>query len=461
MARILGDGERQKTRAFSELQSHYLFAEKFGRPGKGNDKGKVEDLGGLCAAELHGADSARVELGRTQRASAKPIAGSDVNADCGGTRKPSVSVSSATARRCCPCRRRPFEACEKVTARVSSLSLVRYRANDYSVPTDYGHRQVLVKGYVHQVVIVCGSEVIASHPRSYDRENAIFDPLHYLALLEQKTRALDQAAPLAGWELPDCFSIRRLLEARLSKHGQPRVCPGAAVAGDLRSPRSHRRRRRRSASGHDHLRCRAASAAVPHRAAATATGPGKCPHLPLAKVRTTQAGDYMALLQSSTCTAPRHGGGTMSDLPEMPTPDTPQVLLEHHLKALRLPTFLREYDKVARAVCRKRRWTIPRYLLRMTELELLDRDRRATERRIHQARFPVVKSLDSFDFLAIPSLNKTLVLELARCEFLSERKIFTFRERGSRDMMHITLGWRQFTIVGIRFMGSRYESSRG
>ena len=68
------------------------------------------------------------------------------------------------------------------------------------------------------------------------------------------------------------------------------------------------------------------------------------------------------------------------------------------------------------------RWTYPRYLLRLTELELLDRDRRATERRIRQAKFPVVKSLDSFDFLAIPSLNKTLVLELARCEFLSRKE---------------------------------------
>ena len=113
----------------------------------------------------------------------------------------------------------------------------------------------------------------------------------------------------------------------------------------------------------------------------------------------------------------------MSTQPEMPTPDTPQVLLEHHLKALRMPTILREYDKVARQ-CAEEKTYFPRYLLRLTELELLDRDRRATERRIRQARFPVVKSLDSFDFLAIPSLNKTLVLELARCEFLCKRVKF-------------------------------------
>jgi DNA replication protein DnaC len=103
------------------------------------------------------------------------------------------------------------------------------------------------------------------------------------------------------------------------------------------------------------------------------------------------------------------------------TADTPQLLLEHHLKELRLPTILREYDKVARQ-CAVEQVDYQRYLLRMTELELLDRERRATERRIRQAKFPVVKTMDSFDFLAMPSLNKTLVLELARCDFLTRRE---------------------------------------
>ncbi len=115
----------------------------------------------------------------------------------------------------------PYDACEKKPARVSSLSLVRHRCNDYSVPTAYGHREVMVRGYVHQVVISCGAEVIARHPRSYEREDFIFDPLHYLALLEQKTGALDQAAPLAGWDLPEEFAaLRRLLEARMGKPGK-------------------------------------------------------------------------------------------------------------------------------------------------------------------------------------------------------------------------------------------------
>jgi DNA replication protein DnaC len=121
-----------------------------------------------------------------------------------------------------------------------------------------------------------------------------------------------------------------------------------------------------------------------------------------------------------------------------PTPDTPQVLLEHHLKALRMPTMLREYDKLART-CAVEKSTFPQYLLRLTELELLDRDRRAVERRIRQARFPVMKSLDSFDFLAIPALNKTLVLELARSEYLDRRENVLLLGNSGTGKTHIAL----------------------
>lgn len=98
--------------------------------------------------------------------------------------------------------------------------------------------------------------------------------------------------------------------------------------------------------------------------------------------------------------------------------ETPQVLLAHHLKALKLPTFLREYAKVA-AECAKDRADHPKFLLRLAELELLDRERRLVERRIRAAHFPAVKSLDTFDFTAIPSLNKMLVLDLARCDYIN------------------------------------------
>jgi hypothetical protein len=101
------------------------------------------------------------------------------------------------------------------------VALVRYRNNDYSVPTRYGHQEVLAKGYVDRVEIVCGGETIAVHARSYDKAEFIYNPLHYLALLEHKRRALDQAAPLDDWRLADCvYRLRRLMEARMGNAGR-------------------------------------------------------------------------------------------------------------------------------------------------------------------------------------------------------------------------------------------------
>jgi DNA replication protein DnaC len=119
--------------------------------------------------------------------------------------------------------------------------------------------------------------------------------------------------------------------------------------------------------------------------------------------------------------------------------DTPQVLLNHHLKALKLPTFLREYDKVARQ-CATEGVDHVRYLLRLVELELIDRERRTVERRIKEARFPAVKSLDSFEFQALPSLNKLLVLELARSEYVVRRENIIAVGNSGTGKTHIALG---------------------
>ena len=117
---------------------------------------------------------------------------------------------------------------------------------------------------------------------------------------------------------------------------------------------------------------------------------------------------------------------------------TPQVLLAHHLKQLKLPTVLREYDKVARE-CAREGVDHPRYLLRLIELELIDRERRTIERRIKAARFPAVKSLDTFDFTAIASLNKMLVLELARCEFILRRENVIALGNSGTGKSHVAL----------------------
>lgn len=119
--------------------------------------------------------------------------------------------------------------------------------------------------------------------------------------------------------------------------------------------------------------------------------------------------------------------------------DTPQLLLGHHLKVLKLPAFLREHDKLARQ-CAAEGVEHTGYLLRLAELELIERERRMVERRIREARFPAVKSLDSFDFLALPSLNKTLVLELARSEYVLRRENVIAVGNSGTGKSHVALG---------------------
>ena len=220
VAKILGDGKRQRTRAFTELQSHYLFEDRFGRPGKGNDKGKVEGLVGYArrnflvpipSFESYDALNAYLERRCLERMDTR-LRGHDETIGKRMERDLEALLPLPYA---------PYDDCDKQAGRVSSLSLVRYRTNDYSVPVAYGHRDVLVRGYVDRVVISCGSEVIARHPRSYERDDFVLDPIHYLPLLERKTGALEQAAPLQGWELPEEFgTLRRLPESRMGRRGK-------------------------------------------------------------------------------------------------------------------------------------------------------------------------------------------------------------------------------------------------
>ena len=116
-------GRQASLVSFSELQLHYLFADRFGRPGKGNARGKVDGLVGLI-----------------RRNYLVPI---------------------------------PHDAWEKRAGRVRSLSLVRYRSTDYSVPTAYGHREVLIRGDIHEVVISCGADMIARHRHQSQRRRVL------------------------------------------------------------------------------------------------------------------------------------------------------------------------------------------------------------------------------------------------------------------------------------------------
>ena len=158
VAKILGDGRRQRTRAFTELQSHYLFEDRFGRPGKG----KVEGLVGYVRRSflvpgpsfesfeaLNGCLKRRCleRMDAQLRGHAETI-GQRMEWDLDALLPPVE-----------------YDACEKQAGRVSSLSLVRYKTNDYSVPVASGYREILVRGYVDEVVISCGPEVIARHIR--------------------------------------------------------------------------------------------------------------------------------------------------------------------------------------------------------------------------------------------------------------------------------------------------------
>ena len=296
VAKILGDGKRQRTRAFTELQSHYLFDDRFGRPGKGNDKGKVEGLVGYArrnflvpvpSFESFEALNAYLERRCLER----------MDAQLRGHAETIGQRMDRDLDALLPLPEAPYDACDKQPGRVSSLSLVRYRTNDYSVPVAFGHRDVIVRGYVDRVVVSCGSEVIARHPRSYERDDFVFDPIHYLPLLERKTGALDQAAPLQGWELPEDFgTLRRLLESRMGRRGKREYVQVLRLLETFSQQEVH-------AAIRDAIRLGASSFdAVKHLVLCRLEGRTPrldlelYPYLPRVRVGTTSAKDYMSLL---------------------------------------------------------------------------------------------------------------------------------------------------------------------
>ena len=220
VAKIMPDGVRKRTQRFSAMLSHYVINDRYGRPGKGNDKGKVEGLVGYARRNFmvpmprfsdwdafndYLEEQCLKRQGDILRGHKVSI-GERLEADLAAMQRLPVA---------------PFEACDLQSGQVTSTSMVRYRGNDYSVPVAYGHREVWIKGFVGRVTIGCAAEVIADHPRSYETDDMVFNPLHYLPLIERKIMAFDQAAPLQGWELPKAFgTLQRLLEARQGKTGK-------------------------------------------------------------------------------------------------------------------------------------------------------------------------------------------------------------------------------------------------
>ena len=292
----LGDGRRKRTRSFTELQSHYRFEDRFGRPGKGNDKGKVEGMVGYVrrnflvpVPSFQRFDALNAHL--EQRCLAR------MDSVLGGHDETIGQRMERDLEARLPLPAVPYDACNKQASRVSSRSLVRYKTNDYSAPVAFGHRDVLVKGYVAEVVINCGAAVIARHRRSYEKDDFVFDPIHYLPRLEQKTAALDQAAPLQGWDLPEEYqTLRRLPESRMGRRGKREFVLVLRLLENFSHQEVHH-------AVKDALRLGALSFdAVKRLLLCRLEGrPPRLdldlyPYLPRVTVKTTGARDYMALL---------------------------------------------------------------------------------------------------------------------------------------------------------------------
>jgi len=294
VARICGDGKREPTRAFTELLSHYLFADRFGRPGKGNDKGKVEGLVKYARALTPIPEAASyADLNATLGARCRARQG-----DHAGRHTTTIGerlVADTAVLRGLPAV--ALEPCEKRAARVSSTALVRYRGNDYSVPTRHGFADVLVKGFVDEVVILCGGKEIARHQRSYAVGAFVANPLHYLALIEMKPNALDQAAALQGWNLPEVFQhLRHLLEARMGNRGKREFIQVLrlleAMSLDVVTD-AVRQAIHLGAIGFDAVKL-IALARIERRPVRLDLA--AYPHLPKLTVQTTRAADYAALV---------------------------------------------------------------------------------------------------------------------------------------------------------------------
>jgi len=214
VTKILGPHERKLTVAFRRLVGHYLFDSHFCRVRRANEKGVVE--GSVRYARQNFlVPVPQVSDFAELNAHLRICCHSDMNRRLRGKTlsKLQLLAEDKVAALAVPDDR--FDPRRLVSTTATSESLVRFDTNDYSVPVEYGHRPVVLKASVETVFIYHGGKEIARHQRCWGRERQIFDPLHYLALLERKPGSLDHARPLVGWDLPEQFAIlRRRLEAQ-------------------------------------------------------------------------------------------------------------------------------------------------------------------------------------------------------------------------------------------------------
>ena len=216
---IIGVHERTLTDGFLQLVSHYSYRYHFCTVRRANEKGVVEgtvkDARWNFMVPLPDVQDFD-ELNRHLQASCER----DLSRRLRGRGSEKAALLHDDRAQFLPLPAAPFDACVKQATRANSLSLVRFDRNDYSVPVCYGHHRVLVKGYVDRVLICSQDRMIAVHPRVWEKEQTVFEPRHYLALLEGKPGALDHGRPFMELHLPDCFAVlRRRLEAELGRAG--------------------------------------------------------------------------------------------------------------------------------------------------------------------------------------------------------------------------------------------------
>jgi transposase len=219
VAKRLGCHKRELNKRFKQLVSHYLFETHFCNVRRGNEKGVVE--GGVKYARLNFMVPVPV-VNTLDELNTRLIEAclSDLKRKVRGRSGTKEELLVDDRAHFLPMPEVLFDASLKISTTASSLSLVRFDCNDYSVPTQYAHHPVVVKGSIAKVEIYRLEKKIAQHERLWIKEGVSFDPLHYLAILEGKPGALDHARPLKNWQLPDCFALlRRRMEAKEQNHG--------------------------------------------------------------------------------------------------------------------------------------------------------------------------------------------------------------------------------------------------
>ena len=208
VSKIIGTYERKLTDGFLKLQSHYLFREHFCRVARPNEKGVVEGVVKYTRLNF----LVPVPQARDLDTLNHMLVGKcsdDLRRRLRGKSMTKAGLLSEECSAFLPLPPSAFDACRKQPTRASSLSLVRFDDNDYSVPVDYAHHEILIKGYVNRVVLCHQEKVVAEHRRSWDKESVFFDYRHYLPLLARKPGSFDHARPFADLSLPECFDILR------------------------------------------------------------------------------------------------------------------------------------------------------------------------------------------------------------------------------------------------------------